>query len=72
MIAYEFAAQVTHQGQIELPPPLLKALSGDQRVRVIVLVDEATNAQEEAVWSRFTAEQFLAGYSEADAIYDRL
>jgi len=28
--------------------------------------------EEQAAWSRLTAEQFSAGYSEADAIYDRI
>ena len=27
--------------------------------------------EEQAAWSRLTAKQFLAGYSEADSIYDR-
>jgi len=28
--------------------------------------------EEQAAWSRLTAEQFFAGYSEADAVYDRI
>jgi hypothetical protein len=41
-----------------------------EAVCVIVLISEPTEAGEQAAWSRLTAEQFFAGYSEADAIYD--
>ena len=41
-----------------------------QTIRVIVLINES--ADEEQAWARLTAEQFLAGYSDADAIYDQL
>jgi hypothetical protein len=39
---------------------------------MIILVPEPTDLEEQEAWSRLTAEQFLAGYSEADAIYDRI
>jgi hypothetical protein len=29
-------------------------------------------AEEEAAWKRFTAEEFLKGYAESDAIYDEV
>jgi hypothetical protein len=44
-----------------------------QEVRVIVLICEPANAHyEEQAWARLTAEQFLAGYNDTDAIYDTL
>ncbi len=43
-----------------------------QEVRVIVLIKKPTDAQyEEHAWARLTAEQFLTGYSDTDAIYDQ-
>jgi hypothetical protein len=39
---------------------------------LIILVLEVTDQDEDAAWSRLAEEQFLAGYSQADAIYDRV
>ena len=72
MKAYEIPIKVTAEGKIELPDALLSLLPCEQVVRVIILVPESTDAEEQAVWSRLTAEQFFAGYSEADSIYDRI
>ena len=72
MKAYEFPGKVTADGKLELPPLVKGLLSADQTVRILILVDEPTEADEEGAWYRLTAEQFLAGYSEADAIYDEL
>jgi len=72
MKAYEFPVKVMPGGTIELPDPLLDLLPIDQAVRVIVLVGEPEDLAEQAAWSRLAAEQFLAGYNAADAIYDRL
>jgi len=47
-------------------------LPRSQIVRVIILVNEPMDSDEQPAWSRLTAEQFLAGYSEGDAIYDTL
>jgi hypothetical protein len=77
MKAYEFPAQVTPEGTLALPLEVLTHLSSPQVVRVIVLVNEslvneAVDLAEEADWSRLAAEQFAAGYSESDSIYDTL
>jgi len=72
MKAYEIPVKVTRKGRIESLDALLELLPRDQVVRVIVLVPEPTDVEEQAAWSRLTAEQFLAGYSEADSIYDRI
>ncbi|OCR00972.1 hypothetical protein BCD67_06325 [Oscillatoriales cyanobacterium USR001] len=74
MKAYEFPAKVTAEGKIELPYPIVKQLLDNQEVRVIVLVNELIDleeddeTQENAAWHRLAAEQLLAGYSEEDAI----
>ena len=72
MKAYEIPIKITKEGKIELPDALLELLPREQLVRVIILVTEPTGAEEQAAWSRLTAEQFFAGYSEADSIYDRM
>ncbi len=71
MKAYEAIAKVTSEG-IELPDSVLQLLPSNQVVRVIVLVSEQTDTLEQVDWSRLTAEQFLAGYEQADNIYDSI
>ncbi|MBD2502023.1 hypothetical protein [Anabaena azotica] len=73
MKAYEFPANITTEGKIELPDVILQQLPNNQQVKVIILVNEPTEAeQEEAAWQRLAAEQLLKGYSEDDAIYDTI
>lgn len=73
MNAYDFPAKVTDEGKIEFPDTLLKYLAANQEVRVIVLVQEPTDIEEEnAAWQILAAEQLLAGYSEEDVIYDNI
>ncbi len=71
MKAYEFPALISEEGKILLPEDLMKNLSKDQAVRVIVLVNETSDRNDEdSWWQRLAAEQMLSGYSEEDAIYD--
>ena len=75
MKAYEFQTKVTSDGKIEVPDAFLEEFlrMRMQGVRVIVLINKPTDAHydyEEQAWARLTAEQFFAGYSDADAIYD--
>ena len=70
MKAYEIPVKVTAEGKVELPDALLASLPRNQVVRVIILVPEPLDQEEEA-WADLAAAQFLAGYSEADSIYDR-
>jgi len=72
MRAYEFPIKITPDGRLELPNALLRLLPGNQVVRVIILINELTDSEDQAAWVRLTADQFLEGYSEADAIYDRI
>lgn len=71
MKTYEFPTKVTPDGKLEVPERFAKVIPGGRTVRVIVLVTE-TPEEEDAAWARLTAEQFLAGYSDADAIYDKV
>jgi hypothetical protein len=71
MKAYEFPAQVTTEGKIELPDTILQQLSHNQQVKVIILVNEPREDEEDdKAWNRLASEQLLKGYSEEDAIYD--
>ncbi|RLC77690.1 MAG: hypothetical protein DRI61_11070 [Chloroflexi bacterium] len=70
MKAYEIPLKVTEEGELESLELLLKVLPRGKEVRAIILIPEPTD--EDTMWYRLTAEQFLAGYSEADSIYDRM
>jgi hypothetical protein len=72
MKAYEFPSKVTPEGKLELPESLRTSLQSDQVVKVIVLVSELEDVEYQNAWSKLTAEQFLAGYSNSDAIYDQI
>ncbi len=64
MKTFEFQSRLGPQGTLEVPEDLVSQVGRDQALRVIVVVDA------DADWRRLTAEQFLAGYSDSDAIYD--
>ena len=71
MKAYEFPARVATDRTIHVPDSLLALLPSGQLVRVLILVNEPKDPEEEASWSQLTTEQFAAGYSATDAVYDR-
>lgn len=66
--ALEFEAQVAPDRTLPLPRDVAEHLAPGQRVRVILLLEAA----EDDGWNRLTAEEFLKGYAESDAVYDRL
>lgn len=72
MKVYQFPATITPEGNLDLPDNLVKLLPDDQPVQVIILVNEATDSEEDEDWSRLATQQLLAQYDEADAIYDHL
>ncbi len=73
MKAYEFAGEVTADGQLKIPEAALSQLAGRQQAaRVIVLVQEPSETEAAEAWKTLAAHQFLAGYSPEDAIYDAL
>lgn len=69
MQAIEFTTTIENQ-QINVPKNYWNVFTPHTQVRIIVLIDEV--AQEQQMWTNTTAEQFLAGYTEEDAIYDNL
>ncbi len=72
MKAFEFHTQIENGGTLTVPAEVAKQLSQESPLRVIVLVAEATDDEEERAWIRFGNEEFLKGYAESDAIYDDL
>ncbi len=72
MKAYEFPAKISREGSLEVPEALLQSLADEEVVRVIIVVKEVSDAEEDADWSQFSASQLMAQYDDADAIYDNL
>jgi len=71
MKAYELPAKITPEGNLELPERLRRLLPAGRAARVIVLISDPADADEQNAWEQLTADQFCAGYSAADAVYDR-
>lgn len=67
MKAYEYYADVLTDGHLSIPKDLQDKLKPESKVRVMLLLDE-----EDAAWNNFAMSQFLRGYSEEDAVYDKL
>jgi len=67
MKTVEYLAKILPDGHLSLPEELQDRLKPDGNVRVMLFLEE-----EEASWRSFVMNQFLAGYSEEDSIYDRL
>ncbi len=72
MKAYEFPCKVTPEGKLELPEAVMKLLPANQVVRIIILMREPAEEEDQEVWTRLTTEQFLTGYSDTDAVYDEI
>jgi hypothetical protein len=67
MKAYEYYGEVLPDGHLSLPEALKEKLKADSKIRVMLLFDD-----EEAAWNNLSVSQFLKGYSEKDALYDKL
>ncbi len=68
MKAVEFKSKLKNKN-IRVPNNLNLDLSDNDDIRVIVLYDERENKDKED-FKRLTKDQFLAGYSDSDEIYD--
>ena len=69
MKALAFEAQVNPDNTLPIPSSVAPELPTGQTVKVLVLLPDSS---EDADWARLTAEQFLKGYADSDAIYDQL
>jgi hypothetical protein len=64
MKAYEFLAQPTPEGKLELPETIFQILSTNQTVRVILLIDEpidSTDSAENTAWSQLQQSSSFPG-----------
>ena len=69
MKALEFQGSINPDSTLSVPSEVAELVPRDQPVRVLLLIpDEGENHD----WSHLTAEQFLQGYADGDAIYDDL
>lgn len=71
MRAYELPAKIAPDGRLELPEAVTRLLPAGRIARVIILVPDPDDSEEQAIWYRATAEHFAAGYADADAVYDK-
>ncbi|MEK6590609.1 MAG: hypothetical protein AABZ11_08015 [Nitrospinota bacterium] len=67
MKAYKYLAEILSDGHLSIPDNLKDKLTGESKIRVMLLLED-----EEMMWRNFTVAEFIKGYSERDAIYDRL
>lgn len=67
MKAYEYLAEILPDGHLSIPEDLKGKLSGESKIRVMLLLED-----EEAAWRNFAVSEFMSGYSAKDAIYDKL
>ena len=67
MKALEFQTRINPDNTLTVPSELAEKVLREQPVRVILLVPEPDEDRE---WAALTADQFLKGYAESDAIYD--
>jgi hypothetical protein len=69
MRVLEFQTQLNPDHTLTVPPGVAQQIQGKEPFRVVLLVPDAAEDQS---WAGLTAQQFLKGYSEGDAIYDQL
>jgi hypothetical protein len=70
MRVLEFQAHLNPDHTLTVPPSIAQEIQGQQAVRVVLLVQDKDD--ENQSWAALSTEQFLAGYSDGDAIYDQL
>lgn len=68
-LVFEFWASINSDYTLSVPPKVALQIEKEQSVRVILLIPVSG---EDQAWAQLTAEQFLKGYAEGDAIYDEL
>jgi hypothetical protein len=71
MKAFETVAVVANDGSLTIPAKVRRRLSPRQRVRLLVVIQDAAAGDQDSDWHSLTSGQFLAGYAGVDAVYDR-
>ena len=67
MKSYEYEGKILPDGHLSIPEDLKAKLESNSKIKVMLIVDD-----EEKAWDKMSMSQFLKGYSEKDAIYDKL
>ncbi len=65
----EFPTYITPDNTVRLPPEVAAQIQQEAPVRVVLIFPEEVDDQD---WVHLTTEQFMKGYAESDAIYDKL
>jgi len=69
MQQFEFQTVLPADAIVTVPPEIAVQVEPNRPIRIVMLVPDP---QQEREWSALTARQFLHGYADEDAIYDRL
>jgi hypothetical protein len=67
MKAFEYYAEMLPDGHLSIPEEIKDILSGESKIRVMLLLED-----EETAWRKFTVSEFMSGYSAKDTMYDSL
>ncbi len=68
MKALEFETTVAEDQTLVLPQEAADEVEPGMTLRVLLLIPDRPKGE----WDQLSAQQFLAGYAESDAIYDEL
>jgi len=71
MKAYRFKPELTQSGDLKLPTELRAELA-DKHGAVEAVIFFIHDLREDGDWATLTGAEFLAGYDDADAVYDAL
>ncbi len=69
MQQFEFQTVLPEDATVTVPPEIALQVERNRPIRIVMLVPDP---QEEREWAELTASQFLHGYADQDAVYDRL
>ena len=69
MQQFEFQTVLPADATVTVPPEIAVQVEPNRPIRIVMLVPDP---EEDREWSALTANQFLQGYADEDAIYDHL
>jgi len=64
---FEFETNINDDQTVTVPKDVAAQIEQNRPVRVVVLVPDRFDEQQ---WNQVTADQFLKGYADPDAVYD--
>lgn len=69
MQQFEFQTFLPADATVTVPPEIAVQVEPNRPIRIVMLVPDPLEDRE---WSALTASEFLDGYADEDAMYDRL